>query len=714
MLFSEAFRAVAANPFGEALHLRLKLRLLDADNCLRYSGQFETGNAWTDANGKLSAGASATAPDGGTAYRWNLGASSGTAEHYYQAPTRPGLPYSVYPFAEFNVLAAYLKEGSAQTVRLSLYDSTLSADHYIDVTWTGGVPAISGSSGVDDSWLEDEGGGWYRAGFLVNGGLRGIMGNLIRARVFPAYGQSTTGLGSYVYQAQLNRRVRALPLPLSTSAEPLLNHPGSLVDVTDVEEVLSCSTVERRRERSFGVVQGQTWTIQFTNTRLQLSPADMPDAWAVLEGGFPVADVWETLAQGKVRKVLRSTGLTISLEVGDLIMDALGYKLPRDIMFQGTGWAGNIKTVKKADGSREYSNDWNGDGVDEGVEVVTSANCADETFKVVFTSATQFDVQREDGSTLTGFTIGAHAVISSCRTAANAVRIRLEGWDTTTGAYASGDTFVFYTAAARVSLWLTPLWMVLWLITSMAGIRAFDVLNGVWYTSPIYDAAAWTTYANGMLSDTLMGFWEKDTPIIDLIQDALKVVHASIFPTLDGRIGLWVLSPSPGVDLAFNGVLGVPGGVNILEADADDDMSAVCNRAVFKYLGVYSGDEAVYEATDPDSPFSDSMPSTVQSGWRVKGTTVEVAGNKYLNRNKSPRQTVTIRAPLVAAGLDLSKSISVTDPHLQMVAARMDVDAVTLDPIDNTVEVEAYLDPVTVEDYAIVGISTVGGTDKVW
>ena len=77
---------------------------------------------------------------------------------------------------------------------------------------------------------------------------------------------------------------------------------------------------------------------------------------------------------------------------------------------EATGWAGLVRTVKKADDSHSYNNDWDDDQVDEGVEVTNYYDIQDETFQIVFTSATAFKVVREDGTEQTGFSISADAV----------------------------------------------------------------------------------------------------------------------------------------------------------------------------------------------------------------------------------------------------------------------------------------------------------------
>lgn len=496
--------------------------------------------------------------------------------------------------------------------------------------------------------------------------------------------------------------------------------PDTLVELTDGNTVISLNPVTTRREHAWGVMQAQVWQIRLTDEDGTLRGYDLLGCYCCLEGEFTDAAESALFATGTIERVIPDTNASIALEVHSPSMKLLNWELPRDIYFQDTGWAGNIQIVSKAADSEEYENDWNDDGIDEGVTVHTGANCRDETYVIEFTAATIYQVTCEDGTPQTGKSIASDENISSEGASAVAVTIETEGWDQAANAYAIGDQFVFYTAVARSSNELSPIYMIEHLIDDVVGLEVYDVLTGAAYGNARYDTANWTTQGTTAAGDEIGGFWEKGTTIASLIQDALKVRHGAIFVAPTGQIALWMLSPTTEVGVHLNGDPDL-GTVNLIGCSVSKDTDIAVNRLLYQYKDLNSGEDAVFEQVDDDTGFHDIKTQVITIGWRVEGTAIDLSASRYMSRFKDGRILYRIDATLEAAAVDMAQSVTVTDPVLGLTLEPADVNALIVDMVGNKASIEAYADPVTNADYAIVGGaatvpvgSQVDGTDAVW
>ena len=487
--------------------------------------------------------------------------------------------------------------------------------------------------------------------------------------------------------------------------------PDTLVELTDGNTVISLNPVTTKREHAWGVMQAQVWQIRLTDEDGALRGYDLLGCYCALEGEFIDEAESALFAQGTIARVIPDTGASIALEVHSPAMNLLNWELPRDIYFQDTGWAGNIQAMSKDQASSQYTNDYDDDGTDEGVTVHTASNCRDETYVIEFTTATAYSVTCEDGTPQTGKQINQDEDITSEGSSGTAVTIETEGWDQTGSAYAVGDIFVFYTAVARSANELSPVYMIEHLIEDVVDLEAYDVATGAAYGSPLYDTSNWTTSGTAAAGDEIGGFWAKGTKISKLIQDALKVVHGAIFVAPTGQIALWVLSPTTEVGVHFNGDPAL-GTVNLLAPSSiAKDADIAVNRLLVEYLDINSGDDAVIEQVDTDSAFHDVKTTTVSIGWRALGTAVDSSASKYMNRFKGGRTLYTLSATLAGAALDMTQALTITDPVLGLTLEQADVNSIAVDLVRNMVTVEAYADPVTNADYAVVGTSVVDGGD---
>ena len=487
----------------------------------------------------------------------------------------------------------------------------------------------------------------------------------------------------------------------------------TLVTIADADSIVGINPITRKRARKFGVVQGQNWQFRVVDQDLSTRAIDMVGGWAKMEIGFPDANLWESVAVGRIDRVSASTGLVVTVEVTDVLAQAMNYKLPRDIFFSDSGWGGNVHVKNKADDSKSYNNDWDDDGEDEGVLLYASGdNCLDETIVLEFTSATDYKAVYEDGSESIGYDIATTEIIPNSD-GDNAILVVATGWSTDIDAYASGDEFQVFTAQKRTAATLNPVAMAKHLLDDVAELQTLDIEADTW-GSAIYDSAGWDALAGDYSADRIAGFFARGTKIIDIIQDALKLVHGSVYPTNDGKIGLWLLQPTTPSGETLNGDPDA-GQVDIISGSFSDDFTDTANRVTYQYLDLESGDEASYEKTNTSSSWDEDLHKVVKSNWRVHGPTVEAAVNKYLNRFANARKIYKLNTTLMGASVELDGGCSFTEPLLLASNMTADVDSLIIDIMGNKAALELYNDPVSELDYAVVGTTVVGSTTElVW
>ena len=481
--------------------------------------------------------------------------------------------------------------------------------------------------------------------------------------------------------------------------------PGTLLTVTDNQEILDVSTIERKRERSFGVIQGQAWQVQTTNIDLTMLAYSLPGCWACIEGGFPIADEWVVFAQGKISSFSTSTDGAVTIEVRDSVMDVLNFGLVRDIRFQNSGWVSELQVVRK----EENSQGWD---PSVGIAVPFPYKLDDETFQVVFTTDDDYQVLLEDGSVgASGNTI-ADLSVENLAGDRGVLTIPASGWSPGVGQYAAGDTFTFYTARPRTTDELAPVGMVRHLIEDIAGLTCHDVLNGADYSAPIYDSANWDSLAS--TSATIAGTWSKGARLVELIQDALKIVHGTIYPSPSGQVALWVLQPSTGGALILNGNPEA-GPVDIIHGGYQDSLDDTITDVVFEYLALNTGEDASFSATIDlaDSPLLERRTKTVKTSWEVRGLSMESAANLYLERNKDVRREHDLSCTLAGAVADLGGTIAIREASTGLSMAVVSTTDIVIDLLGNSAQVKAYNDPYVNQGFFIIGESLIGGSDLI-
>ena len=471
--------------------------------------------------------------------------------------------------------------------------------------------------------------------------------------------------------------------------------PGTLVEITATQDIISVGDIVQKRERQWGVVQGQAWQVRVTNADLGLLDYSLPGCWAALKCGFEDADEWDLFAQGKISRAIPSGDGTLTLEVYDGVMDLLQFSLPRDITFQDSNWASGIQVVETASGSGSY---------DEATALTVASapvETTDETFYIEFTSTTAFKIILEDGDeTQTGNTSSDCSVDNV--DADTVVTIPSAGW---TGTFAAGDRFVFYTARPRTAAELSPVGMIAHLIDDVAGLTVYDVLTGANYSSPRYDTSNWSTQSTEYDDCEIGGLWERGSSLAEMIQDALKIVHGAVFPTHTGQIGLWVMQPSTTVSVELNGDPN-RGTIDITDTPIlEHSLADAVNEVTFEYLSL-EGVAASVTKVDGDTPYSDTRAATVSIGWRVESSYVETSCSRYLSRFRLGRQEYTLPTTLKGVLAEAGTAAAITEPMLGVISKNVDVIHLGVRPLDNAVVIKAYVDYAVNDGYFILGDAT--------
>lgn len=488
------------------------------------------------------------------------------------------------------------------------------------------------------------------------------------------------------------------------------NAPSSLLNFdTKGFTVLSVGRITRRREREYGVMQGQAWQVKvYTGGTGGLLLYDLAGCWCCIEAGFEAGDEWQVMAQGKISGVTFDTNDTATIEVYDSIMELLNFELPREYYFDNVGHVGEVHPVNVSTDSDGFDNDLGIQYTAYGATYFT-----DKKQTIVFTSPTSYTLTIEGvgdlyGTTTTDLEYGDGPVIWT---------VPAEGWD---GTYATGDTFEFYTTQARNVHNLTPIILIQSLVEDIVGVQVYDVINGAYYSDPFWDAVAWGLATAATFESinsgqdntyTLRGHWPAGTRVMRMIQDALKLVNGSIYSTPTGQLGIWLLRPSTGATVDLNGRVG-DGYIEILGAAISDTLDYTVNSVRFEYLnGV--GEDAYYATEDSDPSINETRSATISSGWRVRGEVAQSGANIFLNRFKDARREYTVNTTLAGVLADVALGISVNEPDLGLTAETTDVTEINMDLLGHTAQIKAHIDPVSLANYCHIDSGQID-VDRIW
>lgn len=496
---------------------------------------------------------------------------------------------------------------------------------------------------------------------------------------------------------------------------------NQLVELTTLENALQISPIIRRREREYGVIQGQTWSVQFTHDGLSFNPrsgswfsteTSLLFKWAVLELGFPGIDEWDTFAQGRIERWSVSSDGVVTIEIHEPIMDVLKLKLDRDINWQESGWVSDMKQVQTAETSSDFTQD-NGAGTDY-LRLVggNEASLINGRYKIVFASATTFDIKHLDEPAYdqTGLSITTNQNV--IRGATSVVTIDTNGWDQTPNAYSAGDEFIFYTSKKYAAADLTPVKVVEELLNLAGSVVSYDVISGA--SQDIrYNTSHWAT-VNGRFSGIKVGgLWEKDSDAMEMIQEILIGINASLFPSKTGQIGIHHFHPddigSP--DATLTGDPLSPD-VSILSANRIQEQQWAKNRVSIAYKRLGTNADASYEAIDTSSPWDLDLPDPYETRWQFTATTIENTANQLLVRRKADVFRYHVRGTLRELLFhDIAEFIHITEATLSEAELPLQIVEIAVDPIANVCEMIAWTDEFISSEFFRIDVSQVGGTD---
>lgn len=718
--YTEPFKAVARDPDGDFMAPRVVVRLRDGENRITKSSLI-TDAAWTKEY--CLTVATGTSPVNFASSIKLTRANSAAVEAFVTSPASGTLREAQGRYLLGVWCVQYFNHPD---FRLALVSGT-PTEYYANFTWGAGgtTPVVTAQhAAVTTVTVTDVGGGWFLVVLGIDATTQALHNLTWKCRTWPAYG-TTNPSGIGLYQANAGVEQQAAPVAAGTitvtTDAVLINQPGTLVVLTDIEEIITMNPVRTEREwvDGGGGMVAQSAQVELTNDERLADRMDLGGAWLAIQGTFDDHGLRELLVQGRVRRASMTSNGTLTLDIQDQIQEALGQTFVRDTALTSTGWAGNVRQVAVASGSSAYNNDWDNDDVDEGVEAILPGALTDATFEIEFTTATAFKVILPDGTQQTGFSVVADANVTISGGGPTMLRIKAAGWSG--GTFAAGDKFKFATARPWTNL--TPLYVAFYLMNDQMKLRPYDVLGGQWYNYAVDNITAWQAAMFNYTSSTVGGVFDEGTDVMEIVSKLLMIIHANIYSTPTGQMGLYELLPNTQSAYLLNGDGGTGLPVDLVEPPGIiENMDLLANAVTFRYLSLLGAEASVLreDAASQDSNGRADLERDVRPV-RVDAGTIEAACSKLLNRRKDARRTYTMRTQLSGAVLDINQPVALKDSMAGLNLTKVEIAAKEMDVMANEATLEAYVDPVTLVGYARVGNahttppgSVVGGTDKVW
>lgn len=475
--------------------------------------------------------------------------------------------------------------------------------------------------------------------------------------------------------------------------------PGDLLTVTEGQSVISANAMTRRRELKFGTIQGHSWQIRTTNIDRALLDYDFKGCWIAVYGGFSTADEWDVFAQGRVFDFQASTDGTVTFDFQDTLMDILGYELTRDMGFFEDGWVSQVQRAAGADPAGSYSSS---------TELILNDpdSAADETFVIEFTGSTEFKIVLEDGDdSQTGY-VGSDTDVDNAAGAASVVTIPSSGW---TGDFEAGDKFEFFTSRKRTSAELTPVNMIRHLVEDVVGIGVYSALSGLQYGSVFFDADHWGDVAEIHLNKPISGDFPRGTKVSAMIQDALKLIHGSVYPSRTGQLCIWDAREPGSGGISLNGNPSA-GQVDIEGAVYSDPLEPAVSAVTYSYFAPDGSDAEVSLPATGGSTLV-SKTEVVDIAWRTTGLVAQDAAQKYVARFRDGTRVHTVNTALKGILADIASPVTVTEGELGMVAVEGEPIEVAPSLFDGRAQLKMYSDPIVHDNYFTLGESLLGGEE---
>lgn len=724
MTYSTGWTAEATKAHGEALAARVYARRVEPVKFTNYYDPATGRMRPTNSTGVWSFSESLTynAPIAGQPV-YRTSATGGTTFVEYKVnPGEMGAANKI-------MFSAYVHSGSCHQHYNNVYagiaidtyhDGSYQGSDYINLDPSGNTFLLAAVNGTryQDYGVQYIADGWSRVYLSIlhdEGEWRQY-----RSFNFKMRADGGTGATPYTYMSAPMIEADVATPSQFVYKSGIFNHPTDLFELASYEKTIDINPLLRKRERDYGVVQGQKIQLQLSDVELTAMTPSLVNGWVAIQFGFPSYNLWETVYQGRIVNATANSDLTLGVELDEAVMKLLEAKLPRDTYFGRTAWASQIKTDSKASGSTTYNNA-------SGSVTITSslsASVRDERYSIIFDDATHYRIKNEAGaymmdntktfvSTGTTFVTSTNAVFSPAHyvvTGSNVLTLSKSGW--TTG-HTSGDTYSFSTSYPRTAQELTPLGMVKHLVEDVANVVVYDVMNGAYYTSPFVDADFFSRNS-GTSTGYICGEWKAGSRVIEMIQDALKLEHMSIFPTESGRIGIWSTSDFQTGTTAL--VNGDPTGVdvNLIGGSVTDTLSDYANVVVVNYMDVDTGDDV---STQVSYPANVSAPAEMEITvkWRAEDNTALTCASRALYRFSNTKRMYDLNTTLALADVDITKPIAIYDTFIGTNNEKVVVVERAIDINNQQIQLVAWNDPLAALNIAKVGYTAVGSaTETTW
>jgi len=587
---------------------------------------------------------------------------------------------------------------------------------YIDVDGSGNLTlqVDPWEPSILDIGITDVGSGWSRVWIYAEQPELYRDSRMYHFRVSSAYSAGNpVSLFFDGPMVQLEPTTTGSPATFKVGKE--IFHPGDLVEIGDYTQIVSINPIVRKREREFGVVQGSSVQIQISNVDLETVDQSLVNACCYIDIGFPTADEWETVYHGKVKNVKTNTNLTAVLEIEDPIMELLEGSLSRPIGFQNdTAYVSAVEEVDIADGSGSYSATPN---------VINSFDYSikDQTYTIKFLSEDTFSVCNEKGFPLGNistfeniFETGSTAEFTAEEVIAgpiwglnNALQIPSNGWE---GTFVAGDTYQFHVSRARTIGETSTYGIVEHLITDVAGLNIYDVENDVYFSSPYSNLPVFSGYITGDTGQ-VNGVWDAGSKYIDMIQEALKLTHSTIFPSKEGLIEFH--SPDM-LETGTTTINGDPrfGNISIISGEIEDNLDDYANIVTVNYKSYTDGaDKSISKQASVKA--NKPTEKVITTKWGVTDAAANTCASRGLYRFNGTRRVYSIDSTLANLTLDITYPANIIEPFLNISNDTVTITEKQIDINNQAVRLIGWNDPFSSLNIARVGYSHIDDTDKV-
>ncbi|HOX27430.1 MAG TPA: hypothetical protein PLU44_16910 [Candidatus Krumholzibacteria bacterium] len=477
---------------------------------------------------------------------------------------------------------------------------------------------------------------------------------------------------------------------------------NQLIDLTATEFVVSVNPIYRETELGVGIAKGQQWEMEVTHSpALTLPAAGLDQCWCQLRAMIGEED--EPLATAVIRKLARSSDGLIRFENEDPLVSLVNAEFPHDWGWYVGGFAGLIYTTEA---STDYQNDWDNDGEDEGVEILDHFRLPTGAWRIVFTSATAFDVYDPYGVNVESGTISSDCDVHNSYwgpLSDKCARIKSGGWNTDANAYAVGDEFSFGTVTPHADDYRTPVHLLIDLLDSVAKLNVKNVLTGSTGGGNRYDpgsTGAWWLAQEETSTHYWSGTFRKGDSVIDAIQGILRVYNWAMFCAPNGQLAL--RRPVIGEDTTI-ALRGDPGAAtNVVATECVDSAEHVAN--VVRYIfQKQNGDPAQIEYRDEETAYDRDYVKEFDIPWIVPPAVIRVAAGTTLGRLRQARQIYRTEATFAGAAIVPGERYSLHDPDGGAEDVVLAASKVVVDPIGDAAQIEGSVDVLASGTVFIIG-----------